>query len=348
MQCRMVLVKNADILRLSLNALWCNALIILISGGVMKRKVLALLLSASMLLSVAGCSKNDSDDRRDRDRDDDEQEETVLETEAEETEAEETRETRPAETTVEETEAEEVSIERDGDYIVFGHYEQDGDLSNGPEPIEWEIVSEEDGRLLLISRYALDCQPYNNENAASTWETCSLRAWLNDDFVNTAFSSAEQEYIIPATLTNPDNEIWGIEGGNDTEDMVFCLSYEEVMQYYDYTDTTEEYVGWDGVENITYYYFPALMAEQTPYALSQPNNYAGIYIDQYAYAQLAQDHNYPDENLEAVYVTWWLRSPIDDLSTCVVNYQGDVNMATGPLSTNCVGVRPAIYIPTQE
>ena len=235
-----------------------------------------------------------------------------------------------------------------GDVITFGHYEQDGDLSNGPEPIEWEIVSEEDGRLLLISRYALDCQPYNNENAASTWETCSLRAWLNDDFVNTAFSSAEQEYIIPATLTNPDNEIWGIEGGNDTEDKVFCLSYEEVMQYYDYTDTTEEYVGWDGVENITYYYFPALMAEQTPYALSQPNNYAGTYIDQYAYAQLAQDHNYPDENLEAVYVIWWLRSPIDDQSTCVVNYQGDVNMATGPLSTYCEGVRPAIYIPTQE
>ena len=109
------------------------------------------------------------------------------------------------ETVVENTEV----LIREGDYIVFGRYEQDGDLSNGPEPIEWEIVAEENGRMLLISRYILDCQPYNTELEDVTWETCSLRAWLNDYFYNTAFNSVEQNRILSVTLSNPDNAYYG-------------------------------------------------------------------------------------------------------------------------------------------
>ena len=48
-----------------------------------------------------------------------------------------------------------------GDSIVFGAYEQDDDESNGKEPIEWLVLEKKNNRLLVISRYALDCKRYN-------------------------------------------------------------------------------------------------------------------------------------------------------------------------------------------
>lgn len=69
-----------------------------------------------------------------------------------------------------------VTYQRDGEYIVFGSYEQDGDTGNGPEPIYWEVVSEENGRMLVVSRYILDFQHYNNSKSHVTWEECTLRA----------------------------------------------------------------------------------------------------------------------------------------------------------------------------
>ena len=91
-----------------------------------------------------------------------------------------------------------------GYYITFGHYEQDNNLDNGKDTIEWQVLylDRTNNRALVISRYALDCQPYNNENTNVTWETCSLRAWLNDEFLASAFSEDEQNYIL---MTNVDN-----------------------------------------------------------------------------------------------------------------------------------------------
>ena len=55
-----------------------------------------------------------------------------------------------------------------------------------------------DSRLLLISELALDCQPYDTgKNRAATWDTCTLRRWLNDDFLKEAFSDADLVYILP-------------------------------------------------------------------------------------------------------------------------------------------------------
>jgi len=48
-----------------------------------------------------------------------------------------------------------------GDYITFGAYEQDYNTSNGKEAIEWLVLEKKNNRLLVISRYALDCKRYN-------------------------------------------------------------------------------------------------------------------------------------------------------------------------------------------
>ena len=71
---------------------------------------------------------------------------------------------------------------RPGDIITFGKYEQDNKKSNGKEDIEWIVLAREGNKVLVLSRYALASKPYNNKKTDVTWETCSLRKWLDKDF----------------------------------------------------------------------------------------------------------------------------------------------------------------------
>lgn len=79
-----------------------------------------------------------------------------------------------------------------GDIIYYGSYEQDNNISNGKENIEWRVLAKENNRILGISDKALDCKPFNETKENVTWRTCTLRKWLNDDFFNSAFSNAEK------------------------------------------------------------------------------------------------------------------------------------------------------------
>lgn len=114
-----------------------------------------------------------------------------------------------------------------GDTFFFGEYEQDGDLENGPEPIEWIVLKNKDNKLYVMSKYGLDNKPYHYKREAVTWETCSLREWLNGEFYEAAFSAEEKAMIADTELTNADNPYYNTEGGNDTIDKVFLLSYKE-------------------------------------------------------------------------------------------------------------------------
>lgn len=124
-----------------------------------------------------------------------------------------------------------------GDYVTFGSYEQDNNLDNGQEPIEWEVLDIQDGKALLLSRYALDCLPYNEEHIDVTWETCSIRAWLNSTFLNTAFTEDEISIIPTVTVSADENPVYDTAPGNDTKDQVFLLSIQEAKQYFNTTES---------------------------------------------------------------------------------------------------------------
>ncbi|MBN2558799.1 MAG: hypothetical protein JXB33_08610 [Clostridia bacterium] len=139
-------------------------------------------------------------------------------------------ETQPPTTT---TSAEaSLSGAKAGDIVYLGIYEQDGKEENGKEKIGWLVLKEEDGRLLLISEYGLECIPYNKLYGDVTWENCSLRYWLNNDFYNETFSPSEKELIVQVLLDNDDNPTYGTEGGIETKDNVFLLSIEEANIYF--------------------------------------------------------------------------------------------------------------------
>ena len=72
---------------------------------------------------------------------------------------------------------EKMKIAEVGDIVYFGAYEQDNNTSNGKEDIEWIVLAKENGKVLVISKYALDCQEYNSTYTDVTWEACSLRTW---------------------------------------------------------------------------------------------------------------------------------------------------------------------------
>ena len=64
-----------------------------------------------------------------------------------------------------------------GDYVLFGAYEQDNDLDNGKEAIEWRVLDKKDDKILVISRYALDYMDFNEVSQDSfMWQDCATLA----------------------------------------------------------------------------------------------------------------------------------------------------------------------------
>lgn len=196
-----------------------------------------------------------------------------------------------------------------GDIITFGRYEQDNNLANGSESIQWQVLSVQGDRALLISSNALDAQPYHNDYVNTTWETSYIRQWLNSSFFRAAFNNVESKAIVATAMSNDSNQgnsKFTTSGGNTTNDSVFLLSYAELMEY-----------------------FPA------NYSRSCTNT---------AYAASQAGKNIPGSFNSSVRTCWWwLRSPGDTLCAASTVFPDKEN--TADAVNNVSGcVRPAIWV----
>ena len=149
--------------------------------------------------------------------------------------------------------------------IIMGEYPQTCGMKK--EPVEWIVLKEEQQRCLCISKYLLDCKPYHDSSKNITWQDCTLRNWLNHDFLMQTFSNEEREKILLSTIENP---------AENTRDYIFLLSTDEVEELFD--DEVEDYVDYEERGAMT-----------TAYARSQ----GAWFIDE----------NCEEENKG----TWWLR-----------------------------------------
>ena len=120
-----------------------------------------------------------------------------------------------------------------GDIITFGSYEQDNNISNGKEPIEWLVLDKQGSNVLVISKYGLDAKPFNISYSFLRWDTCDLRLWLNKVFYKEAFSAREREQIEESVVKADDNEKSGTKAGKDTRDKVFLLSISEAEDLFE-------------------------------------------------------------------------------------------------------------------
>ncbi len=119
-----------------------------------------------------------------------------------------------------------------GDTVEFGSYEQDGNTDNGKEKMKWTVLDIKNGKLLLINNFCIEKIPYNESLVKTTWEECTLRKWLNNEFLNTSFTDEETTKIDITHLTNHKNPSYRMPvGGKNTNDKVFVLSYNEANFY---------------------------------------------------------------------------------------------------------------------
>lgn len=118
-----------------------------------------------------------------------------------------------------------------GDIVTYGGYEQDGFYTNGEETIEWIVIARDrDNHALLLSRYCLDALPYNEDGGDVTWEDSSIRAWLNGEFLESAFGGDPNGFICTAENKNRNGRS-GTDGGENTTDRIFLLDVGDVTRY---------------------------------------------------------------------------------------------------------------------
>ena len=102
-----------------------------------------------------------------------------------------------------------------GDVVTFGSY-------------DWYIIGKSDNGVTLLMKENLTTKGYNDSYASVTWETCSLRTYLNGEFYNgSGFSDDDRAKIVKTSITNPNNPNYGTNGGNATEDYIYLLSIDE-------------------------------------------------------------------------------------------------------------------------
>ena len=200
-----------------------------------------------------------------------------------------------------------------GATVLFGRYEQDNDFSNGSEKIEWIVLDVQDGKSLLLSKYLLDSKPYNDRIGEITWAECSLREWLNHEFMDSAFTGRDQERILPTRVENEAQEDSRASGGEDTLDQVFLLSYREA--YLQYLSGQS-----------------ARQCAPTDYAIAQGSRASDMC---FSYGRGTGP--------------WWLRTPgRDQESVTVVRYDGTSDGINGTehAAMGHIAVRPAMWVIT--
>jgi len=96
---------------------------------------------------------------------------------------------------------------------------------------DWRVLDVQDNRALIITKDVIEKRPYNGKSEEVTWETCTLREYLNGEFLQ-KFTEEEQKRIAETGISNPNNPQNGTDGGNDTNDKIFLLSIEEANRYF--------------------------------------------------------------------------------------------------------------------
>lgn len=178
------------------------------------------------------------------------------------------------------------------DCVYFGSYPQSDATGNTKEPIKWRVLSVNGDDAFLVADKNLDMQRYS-EGGTATWQSCTLRSWLNgygasqniegkdysmSNFIDRAFSKAEQNAIYTTRVRNKDNPDYGTYGDNDTDDKIFLLSYEEVT-------------------SASYGFSAAMVYDMA----RERDNTAYVAAGGSAHADRANSVGYIDD--------WWLRTP---------------------------------------
>lgn len=213
------------------------------------------------------------------------------------------------------------------DTVLFGMQKSDL-IGVFKQPIEWIILAKEKNKALLMTKYVIDCKAFDfvdienldriddsvkKSYKSIAWETCSLRKWLNEEFVKNSFTHDEINNILDTTLED-----------TKTVDKVFCLSEVEYKKYFDNGGYYERN---RNIGDSHIYYNGATIRNKN--ALNSDK-----------YKMIEEDETYE----------YWLRDKdittkeygIEFGMTKIVNYFGDVSFDVN--YNEFCGVRPAMWV----
>ena len=192
------------------------------------------------------------------------------------------------------------------------------------EPIKWRVLNRKGNDVLLLADVALDDQKYYTNFSSVTWETSSMRSWLNGygascnqskidysrkNFLNSAFTSAQRSVIKTTSVVK------------NTLDKVFLLFDLEVR----YTDTAAGY----GFAKDYNTYDEARRSRGSTYAYAMGTYRAYITNEEYT--------KYKGN------IDWWLGSTgYGSRYENQVSFYGEIHR--GNVDDRTVGVRPALHL----
>lgn len=204
-----------------------------------------------------------------------------------------------------------------GDLVAFGSYEQDDNLNNGREAIRWIVVERDGTQLTLLSSRCIDACQFQSDGGKARWEDSGIRAWLNGDFIDSAFDETQRAALVEAEIDNPANPVSGVGEGDGTVDRVYLLSMEELERYFPTDPDAAPDAEGNPAPNA------AAAACSTPYALGRG-----------AFQQ--------EENKNT---WWWLRTTGKDLEHAAYVYSTGLPAVNGGrLASTGGGLRPALRV----
>ena len=187
-----------------------------------------------------------------------------------------------------------------GNHFSFGNYKQGANAEI--QPIEWRVLDVREGKALVISERLLEYVPYHETDANVTWKTCTLRKWMNGEFLKEAFTADEQKKIAAVTKENPNNPDYGTKGGAATKDRIFALNIDEAWKYFssdeDRIGYTTEYVhaqGFDSSDRAEYWW------------LCSPGHLGNFAADVVNYGNVTRLGNVVNSKGVAVRPAFWLK-----------------------------------------
>ncbi len=228
------------------------------------------------------------------------------------------------------------------DCIYFGNYWQEdtngdgkADKNDDKQPIMWRILSQNGNDAFIVADKVLDAQQYNTEKVDTTWETSYMRSWMNDVFLNNAFSKSEQDAIITTKVKTKNTYHYNTPGGNDTLDKVFLLSVDDIRNTkYGFCSSDYEEHSYIDEKNQVYDY--AIRKIGTPFARAYG------FETEYGHAATGTGYFVYGED---EYREWCLRSTGQYATKVAVNYtNGWCDWFGRKVEDPSFGVCPAMHI----
>lgn len=181
-----------------------------------------------------------------------------------------------------------------GDVVWFGRYEQNGNILDGPENLEWIVLEKEEDSLLLLSRNVI----FAEEVSDLPWEENPVRTLLNQEFFYEAFLD-EVKNRMNKSVVPWMQERWVSIDFTVAEDAVFLLNDKEIQLFL--PSTEERHSQW------TQSMLSSGFESEVTWALRPSEDRPGVipYVDTDGLIQYASQENGMILGIRPVVLIWY-------------------------------------------